>query len=309
MTQPRRHIAGQIAFITRRCSERRFFLRPDDYINQSIPYELGRAAERHGQQVYGVMAMSNHVHLAVGDTTGDRSYFMRDSMSGIARSRNRDLNREGHFWESGSYNDTVLLDQDAIERKLLYTWLNPVQAGLVERAEDWPGFKIMPKHWGETIRIEKPAKFYGIDSPDVVEFTPQPPPGYDDMTLEEVKEHFEKRLRRAEDEIAQVRREINEEVCGAERVKKVSTDASPTREESNPGRRIPRFATRNSKLMDVATKRYRAFKDRYETRRQRWVNGKKGVTFPCGTVQLKRCAPIKCDDPPEDEPGLFVTAG
>ena len=32
MTPPRRHIAGQIAMVTRRCQERRYFLRPDNYI-------------------------------------------------------------------------------------------------------------------------------------------------------------------------------------------------------------------------------------------------------------------------------------
>ena len=43
MTQPRRHIAGQIALLTRRCSERRYFLRPDDYINEVAPFEVGKA--------------------------------------------------------------------------------------------------------------------------------------------------------------------------------------------------------------------------------------------------------------------------
>lgn len=40
-----------------------------------------------------------------------------------------------HFSEAGCYGDTVLVDEDSIESKLLYIWLNPVRAGLVERAE------------------------------------------------------------------------------------------------------------------------------------------------------------------------------
>ncbi len=311
MTKPRRHIAGQVALLTRRCSERRYFLRPDDYLGKVLPYEIGKAADKYEQHVYAALAMSNHVHFAIGDTTGDRSDFMRDSMSGIARSRNRDLGRSGHFWESGSYNDTVLLKREAIERKLLYTWLNPVQAGLVERAEDWPGFMILPKHWGKTIRIEKPERFYGRESPDVVEFTPQPPPGYEDMSLEEVKEHFERLLEIAEDEIAAVRREFNEEVRGADNVKEVDPMDSPSTPDPWRGSN-PRFATKDRELMAAAKAAYRAFVDRYETRRQRWVKGQtrgNKITFPCGTVQLKRQAPITCEGPPDDEPGLFTRSG
>ena len=305
MTQPRRHIAGQVAMLTRRCSERRHFLRPDTYINDVIPFEVGKAANRYGQCVYAVMAMSNHVHLAVGDTTADRSKFMQDVMSSIARSRNRDLGRTGHFWGAGCYGDTVLLDEDSIDRKLLYIWLNPVFAGLVERAEDWPGFKILPRHWGETIRIEKPGKFYGRKNPDVVEFVPQPPPGFEHMELKEVKEYFEDLLRIAEDEIAALRRERNISVRGAQAVKTVDPMSSPKTKE--PFRTInPRFATRNRELMASAKASYRAFCDRYETVRRRWLRGSKNLQFPCGTVQLKRCAPISCKPPNDDEPGLFA---
>ena len=305
MTKPRRHIAGQVAMLTRRCSERRYFLRPDDYINQVLPYETAKAAGHHGQHVYGAMAMSNHVHFCLGDTTGNRSDFMQEAMSGIARSRNNNLGRSGHFWGTGSYNDTVLLDVDAIERKLLYTWLNPVQAGLVERAEDWPGFKILPRHWGETIRIEQPDQFYGRGTPDAVEFVPQPPPGYDDMSLEEVKQHFQRLLKIAEDEIAALRRERNESCAGAANVRSRKPHDRPKEPEPNSGIN-PRFATTDPELMVSAINTYRSFLNRYETRRQRWLGGKR-VTFPCGTVALKRRAPITCDSPADDEPGLFAT--
>ncbi len=307
MTQPRRHIAGQVAMLTRRCFERRYFLRPDDYINDVIPFEVGKATERYGQQIYAAVAMSNHLHFAVGDTTGDRSNFMRDAMSGIARARNRDLERKSFFWGGGSYGDTVLLDKDAIERKLLYIWLNPVRAGLVKRAADWPGFKILPRHWGKTIKIEKPGKFYGRRNPDTVEFTPQPPPGYEDKSLEEVRDYFEKLLRREENKILAERRKDNFIFAGREAVLAVEPLEHPTTAEST-GTINPRFASTNRDRLQSAIASYRSFVDSYETKRQRWLSGRKRVTFPCGTVALKRCAPIKCKDPREDEPGLFATS-
>ncbi len=312
MTKPRRHIAGQVAMLTRRCSERRYFLRPDDYINQVMKFEVGKAANKHGQQLYAAMTMSNHLHVGVGDTTGDRSKFMQDSMSGVARSRNRDLSRKGHFWESGSYNDTVLLDRDAIERKLLYIWLNPVRAGLVERAEDWPGFKILPKDWGKTMRVEKPERFYGRRTPDEVEFTPQPPPEFDDMELEEVREHFQKLLREAEDEIIERRQNAKIPFCGPTIVRAKDPMESPI--EPEPLRSsVPRFATKDAGLRAAARDIYRTFCDRYESCRERWINNRgkptkkrKRVTFPAGTVQLRRCAPVMGNDAADDEPGLFA---
>lgn len=307
MTKPRRHIAGQVALLTRRCSERRYFLRPDDYINQVIPFEVGKWAEERGQDIYAAMAMSNHMHFVNGDTTGDRSDFMRDTMSGIARARNRDLKREkGHFWESGEYGDTVLLDKDAIERKLLYVWLNPVRAGLVERAADWPGFKILPSDWGKTIQIDQPDKFYGRRSPESAEFTPQPPPEYDDMSLEEVKAHFERLLHKEENKILARRKRAQMGIVGVSAVKALDPMTAPSTEDST-SRINPRFATTDAALMAGAKSSYRAFCDRYETRRQRWLTGKsKKVVFPCGTVQLKRQAPITCKEVASDEPGLFA---
>ena len=306
MTQPRRHIPGQVTMLTRRCLERRYFLRPDDFINDVVAFELGKASNAHSQEVYAAVAMSNHVHFGVGDTNAERSRLMQDSMSGIARARNCDLGRKGPFW-GGTYGDTVLLNKNTIERKLLYIWLNPVRAGLVERAEDWPGFIILPKHWGKKIRIEKPGKFYGRRNPDVVEFVPQPPPGYQDMALEEARAYFEELIRLAEDEIAAIRKELGlGSVTGADAVCRVDPDDKPTTEE--PKRRInPRFATRDKALMASAKASYREFLDEYESQRQRWLQGKPGVAFPCGTVALKRRAPITCKAPKDDEPGLFCT--
>jgi hypothetical protein len=48
--------------ITRRCSERRFFLRPDEETNQTFLYCLALAAQRAKVHVNFFNALSNH-HL------------------------------------------------------------------------------------------------------------------------------------------------------------------------------------------------------------------------------------------------------
>ena len=44
--------------------------------------------------------------------------------------------------------------------------------------------------------------------------------------------------------------------------------------------------------------------DSYQRQRVKWMAGKR-ATFPCGTVQLRRRAPIRCKPPDDDEPGIF----
>lgn len=301
MTEPRRHIAGQVVLLTRRCFQRRFFLRPDKFINRVVYFELGRSSTRHDQAVHGMMAMSNHIHQVSTDTTGERSAYMRDAMREISRARNCNLGRGDSLWDGRPFGDTTLLDRDTIERKLLYTWLNPVEAGLVRRAEDWPGAKILPRHWGKTLRIECPDEYYGRNSPDYVEFTPMPPPGYAHMSLEDVRKHFEQLLHKAEDEIHRRRRRKKykgpTKICRTDPFSSPSSPA-PIRELS------PRFASKDGELLSRAIGLHKDFVDSYDRQRLKWMKGK-DVKFPCGTVWLKKCAPVRCKPPDDDEPGLF----
>ena len=307
MTMPRRHIQGQVAMLTRRCVDRCFFLRPDDTINAIAAYEFARAALRNSIDIHAVMVMSNHPHVIVTDRIARRSDFMRDAMSGIARARNRDLNRRGYFWDAQSYGDTVLLNRDSVEEKILYVWLNPVIEGLVERVEDWPGFKIMPDDWGKPMTIRRPGSFYGRRSSETVTIIPKPPPGYEHLRQEEVAERFNKLIREAEDRILEERKKENKRVLGAKKVLAINPFSHP-KTKAPMGKLNPRFACRDKELMQRAIADYKAFLEEYKRKRKEWATGKK-VKFPCGTLWLRKNAGVKCCGPPDDEPGLATTVG
>ena len=153
MSKPRRHLPGQVSFLTRRTESRAYYLRPDTHCRRVVRFEIAKAALNADCAIHGLMTMSNHPHIVLTDNKGDRSDFMRDFAAGTARSRNHMLGRKGHFWDNQQFGDTVLLDRDAVERKLIYTWTNPVQAGLVRRATQWPGAKILPHHWGKPMGL------------------------------------------------------------------------------------------------------------------------------------------------------------
>jgi REP-associated tyrosine transposase len=55
-------LPGTTYLITRRCSERRFFLRPSQIVNETFLYVLGLAANRYGVVVHVLCVLSNHAH-------------------------------------------------------------------------------------------------------------------------------------------------------------------------------------------------------------------------------------------------------
>jgi putative transposase len=75
MTLPRQVVPGRDYMITRRCSERRFFLRPDEDTNNAFIYCLGLAAIRANVQVTFSVAMSNHHHTGIHDADGNFPIF------------------------------------------------------------------------------------------------------------------------------------------------------------------------------------------------------------------------------------------
>ena len=83
------------------------------------------------------VVMANHVHvLLFPNTTAAR--ITRSLKTYTARQANILLNRQGQrFWQEESYDHWVR-DSSELERIVFYIESNPVKAGLVCRAEDWP---------------------------------------------------------------------------------------------------------------------------------------------------------------------------
>jgi len=99
------------------------------------------APRRHGWRVGRYVVMPDHVHwfCAAG---GEReaktlSGFVGNFKQWTARRLLQALGRPGPFWQ-GEFFDHVLRSRESYESKWLYVRENPVRAGLVARAEDWP---------------------------------------------------------------------------------------------------------------------------------------------------------------------------
>ncbi len=93
------------------------------------------------KQHYRLMSwviMPNHVHALVEVQDGHPLSEVVQAWKGYtAHCANKILHREGAFW-SIEYFDRFIRDTDHFERSVHYIHNNPVKAGLVLRAEDWP---------------------------------------------------------------------------------------------------------------------------------------------------------------------------
>lgn len=82
--------------------------------------------------------MPNHVHVLIEMLEG---YALSDIVhswkSYTAKEANRILGRTGQFWFR-EYFDRYIRDERHFANTIQYIHNNPVNAGLVDRAEDWP---------------------------------------------------------------------------------------------------------------------------------------------------------------------------
>ncbi len=117
--------------------------RGDCWLRNPVIAELvSNALKFHAGQRFDLLAwvvMSNHVHGVVrplGEWT--LSKILQSWKGFSAHEANRRLSRVGkNFWQAESY-DHLIRDDEDLHRCRNYTAMNPVNAGLCQRPEDWP---------------------------------------------------------------------------------------------------------------------------------------------------------------------------
>lgn len=98
---------------------------------------LAKHARASGVQIWAWVLMPNHVHLILVPSDPDG---LRRCLSAVHRRYaghvHARLKRTGHFWQ-GRFG-CVAMDEAHLGAALRYLALNPVRAGLVKHAADWP---------------------------------------------------------------------------------------------------------------------------------------------------------------------------
>jgi hypothetical protein len=286
-TPPRQILPGETYLISRRCSERRFLLRPSAVTNAIVLYVLAVAAKRYGILLHAFCVLSNHLHLALTDPRGVLPDFEQYFDSIVAKAVNCALGRSEALWAPDSYSAVRLVNGHSVLEKIVYTLANPVAAGLVPHGREWPGLWSDPALFGgDGIEVEQPDVYFDPKGPmpASVRLRLTPPPGFSDVTA--FVELVRVRLAEAEQQAADELREEGRTFLGRRAVLRQDPFSSPATRE--PRRKLnPRIACRSKWKRIEALQRLSAFLCAYEEALESWRAGVRDVVFPAGTWLMR----------------------
>jgi putative transposase len=132
-------VSQPIFFVTTCIARRRPILACETAF-RIVKEELSQADARHGWGVGRFVVMPDHLHFLCGPS-GERARELSAFVGKIKEWSSKRLSRElgvaQPVWQE-TFFDHVLRSAEAYVEKSEYMWDNPVRAGLVSRAEDWP---------------------------------------------------------------------------------------------------------------------------------------------------------------------------
>lgn len=137
MARPLRiEFAGALYHITSR-GDRREAIFEDDEDREMFLDVLAEVVERYNWICHAFCLMTNHYHLVIETVEGNLSQGMRQLNGVYTQTSNRRHRRTGHLFQ-GRFKG-ILVDKDAYLLELSrYVVLNPVRAGMVDSADQWP---------------------------------------------------------------------------------------------------------------------------------------------------------------------------
>ncbi len=287
MTAPRLVTPGQTYLLTRRCSERRFFLRPDRRTSGIFLYCLAEAAERFGLRVVAWLAMSNHYHAVVEDPRGVLPDFLCHFHKLSARALNARWGRWENLWAAEPACAVRLVEPADVLDKVVYALANPVADQLVEQAIDWPGASSFAALDGRQLELERPRGFFRPDGvmPERVALSAVAPsnwPGGHAAWAAAVRES----VRAAEDRARSARALSGARVVGRRAIRDASHRDRPSTAEPRRNLR-PHLACANIPRRVAELGALRAFRIAYHRARERFVAGLAAL-FPPGTWKMVR---------------------
>lgn len=138
MPRTARASVGEICYhvINRGNARQEVFLKKGDY--QAFIELIGRASERVRMRVLAYCVMPNHFHLALWPYSGgDLGKWMQWLLTAHVRRYHQHYKTSGHVWQ-GRFKAFPVEQDDHMLTVLRYIERNPLRAGLVQRAEEWP---------------------------------------------------------------------------------------------------------------------------------------------------------------------------
>src|SRR5689334_16519311 len=226
MSQPRRILPGATYLVTRRILRRHLLLRPDAPITQLLVYILAVSTRRFGIEVHALCAMSTHLHLVVTDTMGVLPRFLQFFHRIVALGTKVLRTWEGPVWDHEATSVVRLLTRAAVVEKIAYVLANPVAAGLVPHAGEWPGAKVDVGELGcGVLRAARPLVYLDPKNPQWPEEATLPltlPPAIKQDSADDFRREVAVELEGQEAQAHTALQQQGRRFLGAERVRKIS---------------------------------------------------------------------------------------
>lgn len=294
MTAPRQVLPATTYLVTRRCSERRFFLRPSAPTNAVFLYVLALAARRYGVLVHAFCVLSNHFHLVITDPDARLPEFEQYLDALVARAVNASLGRWETFWAPSSYSAVALVSAEDVVSKAAYVLANPAAARLVRRGREWPGLWSDPEDIGRApLTARRPTTFFRSNGylPEIVDLELTTPPGF--ASADQFRDQLSTELRRLEDRARREAESAGAGFLGRARVLAQKPWARPSPGE--PRRELnPRVAASDKWKRIEALSRLveflRAYREAWRAKR----SGTADALFPAGTYLLRVRHGVRC---------------
>jgi len=297
MTAPRRVVPHAQQLLTRRCSERRFFLRPSRAVNEILRYILAVAIERYGVLLHAYCVLSNHLHVVVTDVRGNLPAFQQYVDSLVARSINALHGHWETFWAPGSYSAVSLISAEDVLSKCAYVLANPAAAGLVRRGREWPGLWSAPEQISAgPVKVKRPKHFFRANGPmpETATLELVCPPGLE--SVEAFRSQLVTAVTELEDQVAKEFASSGRSFLGVRRVLAQKPDDRPPPGE--PRRELnPRVAGRDKWKRIEAISRLKSFLSEYRESWLAYAHGLRRTVFPHGTYWMRVAYGVPCAAP------------
>lgn len=253
--------------------------------------------------------MANHLHIIFTVKDPDHvQKFVRLIKGRLSHAINKLLGRtKGVVWDEG-FDDPKILDIDMLVTRLVYIYLNPAQANLVDSIEQYPGVNSWKYFKEGTSRVERevpviakrdlfpvPKRQLSQTERRAIEqelreaseqtelLVIEPLACFEAFSSEEAKEVYHKRvLKQVEDkqrELHEGRQKAGRSVVGRAllMMQKINKAHSPKKW----GKRMICLGTHKEDRQEYI-RAYRAFCDKCAEVYQRWKEGDHSVAFPPG---------------------------
>lgn len=128
---------GYTYLVTTRATPNRSLARPPE-VAKGICDTLLWIRDQGRLALHSFVVMPDHIHLIITPSNSQTlSKVMHSFKSYSAQEANATLRLKDSMWQAGFYEQAIRT-RDAMQHAVEYVARNPVEAGLVAKAQDWP---------------------------------------------------------------------------------------------------------------------------------------------------------------------------